>query len=290
MSDWSQQAFKQTLASRQRLLPQIQPVAAAQAEAKNSGRDTAHIHPSALASSSFCERATYYQLTDVPQSDPDRPNFQKLNIFAEGDTIHEKYQAWLYGAGILVGMWKCLLCEHRWWDKSPAACPECGRSLIKYAEVPLADPAHWLIGHADGLLEDDLGEALLEIKSIGLGTIRHDAPNLHDAYTRGDISLDDLWDRIKRPLAPHLRQISLYMYITGVHDAIVLYEWKPQQHVKEFSVTLEMAVVQPMLDKCLSVMQSVADEELPPRPAAATSKSCSMCQYCPWKSQCWNKK
>lgn len=259
------------------------------AEEKNGHRDTDHIHPSEMASENWCPRATWYKITGEEISDPDRVTFQRLNIFAEGDTIHEKYQNLLHRAGILIGMWKCLVCGNKWWDKSPASC-NCGSTLIKYAEVPLSDPAHRIMGNADGLCEDDDGEWLLEIKSVGLGTVRYDAPNLHAAYANGTISLDELWKRIKRPLAAHNRQIQLYMNTTGIHDAIVLYEWKPNQEVREFAVKFDPDVVKPMLDKCDAIIQAIEDETPPPKPEAAVNKSCNLCQYCDYKSTCWAKK
>lgn len=287
---WHEQTFKKNLASTKRLLPQLEHILVQQNDAKQALRDTDHIHPSEMANEQWCPRATQYRITGVPESDPEYSPFKRLNIFAEGNAIHDKWQGWMAQAGILVGNWKCLVCGHKWWDKSPQVCAECDAKAIRYAEVPIFDAKHRVLGHADGAIEDDQGEALIELKSVGLGTIRYDAPNLYAAFANGNISLDELWNRIKRPLAAHNRQIQLYMYCTGVHDAIVIYEWKPTQEVREFAIKFEPSIVRPMLERCDEIIDALEEDYLLPRPENATAKSCTLCQYCSFRSTCWGKR
>lgn len=270
-----------------RLLSKVEGVMAQQMLDKNASRDTVHVHPSDLAKNDWCPRATYYGITDAEVSNPDSFALRRMNIFAEGHYIHEKWQKWMWMTGCLVGNWACNRCDHGWMGKSPLVCPECAAPDIRYCEVPLYDEEHMLIGKADGEWEDSKGRALVELKSVGLGTIRWDAPELYAAYESGDISLDELWKRIKRPLLPHRRQINLYMHLRKVDSAIVIYEWKPTQEVKEFHLSYSEELVKPMLEGALMVKEAVETGVLPPRPAQA--RKGGMCKYCPFKDKCWGE-
>ena len=61
------------------------------------------------------------------------PSFTMNNIFAEGHTIHGKYQDWLWEMGVLYGRWLCLSCHHKWDDTSPRECPSVA---VTPADVP----------------------------------------------------------------------------------------------------------------------------------------------------------
>lgn len=271
----------------QRLLSKIEGVMAQQQTERNAGRDTKHVHPSDLAKNNWCPRATFYKITGKEESEPDAVVLRRMNIFAEGHYIHEKWQKWMWMTGCLVGDWQCQKCKHTWTAKSPDHCPDCGSTSIVYKEIPLYDAEHMIIGHADGEWEDSQGKALIEIKSVGLGTVRWDAPDLYAGYESGELTLDDLWKRIKRPLLPHRRQINLYMYLRKLTNAIVLYEWKPTQEVKEFHLTFDSDIVQPMLDGAKETMLAVASGVAPERPQGY--RKSAECKFCPYKSTCWEK-
>ena len=285
---WHLQDYKKQFAakSHERLLPKVEAVVSQQMKERNSFRDTLHNHPSDLAKNDWCPRATYYKITGSGVSNPEHSNLRRLNIFAEGNAIHTKWQNWMWQTGCLVGNWRCNKCEHGWMGKSPEQCPECMSTDLSYREVPIFDEKHMIIGHADGEWEDAQGRALVEIKSVGLGTIRWDAPDLYEGYEKGDLSLDDLWKRIKRPLVPHRRQINLYMYCKKIDNAIVIYEWKPSQEIKEFHLKYDEALVKPMLDGALLVKESVEQGVLPPRPQGFYKSK--QCKFCPFKDACWS--
>lgn len=286
---WYLQNYQERFSAKKerRVLSRIETVLEHQLEEKNAQRDTVHCHPSDLSKNDWCPRATYYKITGEVETDQSSSSLRRMNVFAEGHAIHDKWQKWMWQTGCLIGDWQCTRCSHRWTGKSPTACPDCGsaQKYIVYREVPIYDPEHMIIGHADGEWEDSNGLALIEIKSVGLGTIRWDAPDLYAGYESGELTLDDLWKRIKRPLLPHRRQINLYMYCRDLDKAIVIYEWKPTQEVKEFHLSYDKALVQPMLDGALLVKQAVSDQIPPPKPEAA--RKGGMCKFCPFKSKCW---
>jgi len=287
---WYMKNYKEQFSakSNQRLLPRIEAALAIEQAERNAKRDTVHLHPSEMSKDNWCVRSSYYKITGVDESDSRSFNLKSMNIFAEGHNIHDKWQRWMWKAGGLVGNWKCSICSHRWEDTSPERCPTCLTEDIRYAEVPIEDPRHRIIGHADGIWEDADGRAVIEIKSVGLGTIRWDAPKLYEGYDSGDLSLDELWKRIKRPLTTHRRQVNLYMHCLGIDKAVVIYEWKPSQDVKEFQLNFEPELVEPMLEGAKQVIDALDDNLVPIRPDFATHKSCAACRFCSYKTHCWS--
>jgi hypothetical protein len=172
------------------VLPAIKEVAL-----KESGpdpdRDPFVIHPSEMAKADWCVRATFYRMSGKPEP-PRRFNFVLENIFAEGNGIHSKFQSWLRGTGKLFGLWECASCKTQWTGVSgelpsyPGDCVHCVCHLDyengtypcghdddrlhvwEYREVRLRVPGCSIVGRADGALED----ALVECKSVGIGTLR----------------------------------------------------------------------------------------------------------------------
>ena len=292
MSDqpWFLQNYKEQFSAKstQRLLPKIEAALAVEQAERNAKRDTVHLHPSELSKEDWCPRSSYYKITGVEESDSRRFNLKSMNIFAEGHNIHDKWQRWMWAAGGLCGSWKCKQCSHKWEAKSPETCPECASEDIRYAEVGISDERYRIIGHADGVWEDSEGQAVVEIKSVGLGTIRWEAPKLYAGYENGDLSLDDLWKHIKRPLTAHLKQVTLYMHCLGIHKAVVVYEWKPSQDVKEFHVAYSKELIQPILDGAEDVIAHLEAGVVPPRPDVARNKSSKVCKFCPYKNHCWS--
>lgn len=284
--DWFLQDYKKSLTARGRLIPRLEQRLMRNAMAKNAKRDTLHLHPSEISKKDWCPRSSWYV---IRSQDPKQEsyNFQRLNIFAEGNTIHDKWQTWLHEEEILEGMWFCRECQHKWWALSPGACIACGSPFFVYQEVPIEDPEHLILGHADGLIADNRGKALIEIKSVGLGTLRFDAPEILAPYSKGQISLDELWKSIRKPFPSHLRQINLYMHATGIHDAVVIYEFKPTQAVKEFEIRFNEELISGILAGCTSVKSALEGGQSPMRPIWAESPESKGCKNCPFNATCW---
>jgi hypothetical protein len=271
-----------------RVLPTVAVQILKDTAVRESTRDTAHIHPSELAKRDWCPRANWYTIRDHPK-DPESFSFQRLNVFAEGHYIHAKWQGWLNHAGVLEGLWQCsnARCRHEWEGVSPQFCPICITAQPIYREIPLSNEEHMILGHADGIINDAKGRALIEIKSIGLGTVRFEAPDLFKDYQKGNLTLDGLWKKIRQPFPSHIKQGLLYMYCTGVHEMVFLYEWKPTQEVKEFVVGFTPELVQPMLDNCKRLMAALKQDIPPMRPMWAESSSAFGCKFCSYKNTCW---
>jgi len=281
-------SYEKLLTMDGRILPTVAIQVLKSKQERDKERDNTKFHPSELAKKDWCPRASWYSFTSADKKD-ESFSFQRLNVFAEGHAIHAKWQKWLRDAGVLEGMWRCMVCGHKWWDVSPHRCTECASNLVSYAEVPLASEEYMLVGHADGIVSDRKGRTLIEIKSLGLGTIRWEAPDLYGEYISNNLSMDALWKKIRQPFASHVRQGMLYMHFTGIHDLVFIYEWKPTQDVKEFSIKYLPELVEPILDSCKRVIKAL-DGKIPPmRPAWAESVSCSGCKFCPFKNTCWRE-
>jgi hypothetical protein len=274
--------------SRDVLLPVVTTALTKSQAERNAKRDTDHLHPSDLAKTNWCPRATYYKITKHEESNTQVLSLQRMNILEEGHRIHDKWQRLMWDAGVLKGDWRCRSCGHVWLDISPKECIKCKAASywVQYNEVPIQDDDYHVIGHADGIVSLDK-DYLIEIKSVGMGTLRWEAPSLYNSFTSGEISFDDLWKQLRRPLHSHNRQVQLYMHFLGIHDALVLYEWKPTQDVKEFNVKYSPEVVAPMLAGAKVVLNALEDELAPPRPEGFMKSK--QCRFCAYKDACWSK-
>lgn len=250
---WHLKNYKQTLNSKHRLIPVVEEHLMRQQ--LGSTRDTTHLHPSEICKKDWCPRSSWYTIKGYEKKG-ESFTFQRLNIFAEGHSIHEKWQNWLTDAGVL--------------DK---------------AEVPIYNEEYRLMGHADGIINDSKGKAILEIKSVGVGTIRMED---YDLFSNS-ATPDEMWKKVRKPFMTHLRQVNLYMYCLGIHDAVFIYEWKATQEVKEFAVKFQPELIEGILAGCNNVIRSL-DSGIPPmRPTWVEDSSSKTCKQCPYKDVCWKE-
>jgi len=257
------------------------------------------IHPSEMANHYWCPRSTFYRIRDVRLGKtikPEQHAIGTLSIFEEGHYIHDKYQTWLRQMGRIKGRWDCVECDRKGvaWPDDPGLCPFCGSVAgIKYAEVPLdAEKEHLICGRADGWVD-----GLIEIKSIGKGTVRLDAPKLYEQHTvetvdgRKIVDVDGLWDGITRPLPAHVKQANIYLYLAKLMGIPCepymefLYEFKPNQQMKSFKVSASPAVIDPLIEKADTVKIGLETETPPPREYFRQDKK--PCSSCYWKEECW---
>jgi len=290
MSDtpWYLTDFKKAMTRTGRIVPQVEQQIIRSQEAKASQRDTKFLHPSEICKKDWCPRSSWYVIKDEKRPN-ESVNFQRMNVFAEGTAIHDKWQAWLAETGILEGRWECAVCKNSWWgvSKDNTHCYVCNNSLIRYREVPIKNEEFWLLGHSDGIIADAKGKAVLEIKSVGVGTLRFESPEQFAKFSKGELSLDKMWKEIKTPFYSHLRQINLYMYCLGITEGVILYEWKPTQEVKEFQVKFQEELISSILAGCSTVKSALDNNTTPMRPMNA-SLDAQMCKTCPHYNRCWS--
>ena len=228
-------------------------------------RPTNVLHPSEICSDGWCPRAAYHKLISPNEKPP--VSFRQHLIFEHGHSTHRRWQRWLGAAGRLAGYWVCLRCESKFYAQGRPLCPICNSPQVRYDELPLGDPLRMIHGNTDGLLY--LDETLLEVKTIGPGTIRMLAPKLYEANTfeaggHSVFDLDRAWNAIRRPFPSHVRQGTIYTWCARLRkeyahvDKIAfLYEAKHNNDAKEFVVQYDERNIAPILDKALAIANAV---------------------------------
>lgn len=203
---------------------------------KDRSRRNDVIHPSDMVSPDWCHRAAYFHLLGREPKETRTTSVRLISVFEEGHLIHRKWQSWFQGMGVLYGKWYCKTCDETFWGGTDVH--EDG--ILEYREVPLYYEPLRISGHSDGWLVG-LGDPLmLEIKSIGEGTLRFECPEL---YREHNYDFNATWKAITSPLPKHVAQVQIYMKLAELlgyenypKEAVLIYEAKPNQEYKEFVV------------------------------------------------------
>jgi hypothetical protein len=136
---------------------------------------------------------------------------------------------------------------------------------LREAEVPIPPNDFGLKGTMDGVHED--GDHLIEYKSQN---------------DRGFQRLK--WD--KEPKEGHVFQVGTYLAITGMDKAVILYENKNDQSVKEFIVERDDKVEEQVLTKAHMLEDSTDAEVLLPMLEPCKEKKGWEYDYCDYKDRC----
>jgi hypothetical protein len=237
-------------------------------------RDMSYIHPSDIIKDDWCALAQYHAVTGNYIETRDKTPARLASIFEEGHTIHAKWQNWFNEMGVLYGIWK--IGEERIW----------GTSLSNtYAEVPLRSDKHMMRGHADGWIKGLGDDCLIEIKSIGSGGIRMEAPAI---MAQAEDNVERAWKNIKTPFRAHQLQGQVYLHLChlmveeGVlevapKEIVFIYELKANQEYKEFVVNYNPEFTKDIFDKALDVAWA-ADNKRPPVCSIDPAKGCKRCE------------
>jgi hypothetical protein len=283
--------YRDTFKSEGLLLPSIQRHVMKKSLEPDEDRRSDVLHPSEIAKSSWCPRHDFYRVTgQYPENKKEMNSFRLESIFDYGHSVHNKWQTWLWEMGLLWGQWQCLDCKHVFFDTAPKHCPVCRSAILKYREIPIVDTDYMVAGHADGAVND----MLIEIKSIGVQSVRFEAPQLYDMYVEEQLTNDELWFRINRPFAAHIRQGMLYlhfireMYGETWDKILFLYEWKANQDAKEFVIKYNRDLIDKSLVAMHTVVTAVHTNTPPDRPAWATYDH-RTCKSCPVRNLCYGK-
>lgn len=257
------------------------------ANAPDKPRDQSVLHPSEIVKPDWCHRASYYVLSGRTKT-KENISFRLQNTFDEGHAIHDKWQSRFRDMGNLFGKWECLNCGEVWWDTSPLGCQACGGSkrVVSYREISLeSDPRLKIAGHADGWIKGIGADCLIEVKSIGFGTVRMEHPRIAKA---SDGDLEQAWRMIRAPFPSHLKQGNLYLELgrqmvsMGIFDSfpeeiVYLYELKMNQDFKEFVVRREPSVIKPIIIGARDVVRAL-DKGVPPPCNLDSQLGCSKCR------------
>ena len=238
------------------------------------------IHPSAMAKDDWCHKAEYYELLGAaPAPSKFKASMKQLLVFDEGHRIHGRYQKWFGDMGKLYGLWYCAFCDNEEWGTG--VCTGCFTPM-RYREVPLFYEPLRIAGHADGWLKDFGDDLMLEIKSVGEGTVRFEDPALH-AACGGDMK--KIWAALKSPFTTHINQVQIYMELAeriglpnAPKEAVFIYESKATQEVKEFVVPKNTFHVDRLFDAAANIVAAV-DRGVPPTCNINPVTGCYKCNY-----------
>lgn len=243
-------------------------------------RSWKYLHPSEICKPDWCPRASWFVVVSDEPPPKERIGLNLQSIFDEGHLIHDKWQRWFWRMGNLYGEWYCQVCRSKWWATSPTFCTniKCQSQLIKYAEVPLRNDAWLIAGQGDGWVRGIGEDCLIEIKSVGEGTVRSEAPWVLEECGN---DMKVVWKTLRRPFTSHLRQAQIYLRvlhetpgISAPNEVVFIYEFKVNQQPKEFVVPYRSAFTDEIIEKAILVREHVQSGTPPKCP----SGGCGRCQ------------
>jgi hypothetical protein len=240
-------------------------------------RRTDVLHPSEIIKKDWCKRASYFLLKGHTKI-AEKPSLQLQLIFDEGHLIHAKWQRYFQEMGVLHGRFTCVACHFTIFDIGPITCPNCGKDTVEYKEVTLVDESLRIAGHTDGWIKGIGNDTLIEIKSIGPGTIRSEAPGLfYDANS----DFMEAWKNVNRPFSSHILQGQVYLELmkrmgNDVNEIVFLYELKANQSFKEFSVKADYELVRHVFDGAKLVVDAV-EAGIAPECSNEPGSTCKQC-------------
>jgi hypothetical protein len=153
-----------------------------------------------------------------------------------------------------------------------------------YKEIPLnAEQENLIVGSSDGGIP--VHGTLVELKSVGAGTLRFEEPELLRSHTHKTISgkslidYDGLWRGINRPFASHQRQGQIYLWLcryAGLDfDRVTfVYESKFTQGAKEFVVRRRESIIESLVDSAYEIKAALDGRGSVPRCPTGGCKRC----------------
>jgi CRISPR/Cas system-associated exonuclease Cas4 (RecB family) len=272
------------------------------AKAMADDRDQKVIHPSEMCKDDWCPRQTFLRIRHYRQDDAERLSsgrsysFQLQNIFEEGHDVHRKYQGWLAEMGRLYGTWVDKV-DGEIRHGHTLSAEDYATGNWRYKEVPLFSEKFLIGGHGDGAVIDL--SALIEVKTIGMGTLRFEEPTWLNRFLVETVDgtsiydLDKAWKELRRPLKSHIKQTNIYGFLAKemgipIDRVIFIYEYKANQGVKEYSVKFNQDLIQDLLDKAYDIKKRLDNDSPPPRKPEHTGPEARVCKECPFYKECWD--
>lgn len=265
------------------LLPDIRAHVVEQANRPRHDRDTDVLHPSEICKPKWCPRAAAYALRHRI-APVEHIHFQLASIFQYGHDAHARWQRWAAQLGMLEGDWHCRSRDRTFYAYAPTICAVCGGGDYEYDELRLHSEQLLMKGRTDGYVPEH--KTLIEIKTIGEGTVRLADPLLLAAHTlqteRGAVvDLKGLWNAIHRPFTSHLKQGLIYLHLAremglDVEKISFIYDSKLTQGAKEFVVSYDYSIIAAVLEGAAAVKRALdTPDQLP---ACRFPGSCAQCQ------------
>jgi hypothetical protein len=192
--------------------------------------------------------------------------------FDIGKAFHTLVQNdWFGKWGWLVGDWECTSC-HKMFENSvnPKVCDKCFQTNFFYHELTPASEEHGITAHLDGVLFVGGKKKVLELKTT-------------NAMQFGLVANTN-----RRPQDAHKRQVNMYMFLTGIKEAVILYFNKNESTVHQFEEKYDESLVQEMLSNLRQARDGMRTGVVPER-KVCESKTCSRAKQCPVRDLCFKQ-
>lgn len=237
-------------------------------------RPQSHSFSPSTITYNLCPRAKIAQLAGKATLYNDIPTPKLRFRFDLGHAIHEIIQNYYWDCNMLEGTFSCERCGAKFWARSPLTCPECidaKRKQLKFEEIVLKDEKYRISGRCDGYVWVETGKNKEEKHIQDIKSIQNRLPSMPEQAW----CFEDLDERGPKP--DHVAQLTLYMYISGVHHGHLLYVSTNSQQIKSFYVPYDEAVIQPYLNEISSIIDAAerwkSGEEIE-LPAPCSKKDC----------------
>ena len=256
-------------------------------KALNNNRRFDIFHPSAWGS---CLRKIAYQFYNEKKPflkrSPSDLDLRIERVFDNGHGMHFRWQEYLTNAKVLRGYWSCKTCQEMYGNKeklgifSPLQTDsswkcKCGKNELEYHEVTVcSDSKYNFKGNVDAVID--------------LRGSEFEKGNDYDVYVVDFKSMkDSYFSELKQPKHEHVVQTHIYMYILDLKLAIVLYENKDNQQVKEMLVPRDERLIKKIKEEAIWLKKVLRNNKLPNRPDGFT-RSKFPCRFCEFSKICFS--
>ena len=263
-------------------------------KAQNNDRDYSHFHPSEFDK---CHRKLVYKYYEFkglcsasePNASLIKPRIQR--IFDNGHSLHERLGENLAATPFLKGRWQCKECgtcvggNEKLGIHLPGSCEECGQKKWGYREIGFLDDETMIGGHVDAIL-DLRGRSFngIEIPKDASEEDSHLVVDFKSINSRG-------FRQLAGPMASHITQLQIYLYLSGLRAGKFLYENKDDQSFREFFVARDESIVETKVDEAKKLKRIVTRTNskgqytLPLR--LHKKDNTRECVECAFRSHCW---
>lgn len=245
-------------------------------------------HPSAWGS---CLRKIAFQFYNEQkqfyQVQPHEVNLKMERIFDNGHKVHARWEDYLDKSGVLRGAWKCEnpICGKVYGKDihlgifNPARVLKdwkcsCGCKSTHYQEMTVfSDKMFNFYGHVD---------AIVDVR--------------HTAFAKGD-ELDifvvdfksmrsDFFEELTYAKPEHVVQVHIYMWLLNLQGAVLVYENKDNQLLKEMFVPRNEELITKIKSQAVWMLEVLKANKLPPVPDGFT-RSQFPCMLCEFQKLCY---
>jgi hypothetical protein len=205
---------------------------------------------------------------------------QKINAklrrtFDFGENYHRLIQNEILGPrGILLGDWVCIRCHKEYLNQIYPShpCEECGRyqgrHQFEYRELTPINTEYGISAHVDGILFVGNQKKILELKTVNA------------------ISFKLVSEVHQEAIESHRKQIQLYMWLTGIHQGVILYFDKNESQLFQWEEKMNHSYINSVLSGLKEAREGMRTGVVPKR-TVCESITCSRAKSCPVSKRCF---